>query len=101
MSNPNTRYRYYGLEHIDMPRDERPYYCRFAVYECETGRNLVEFYTNRDLEGRFTFDEKSNTYRQTRGTWQFSMAGIKRQAAMTRLRKEADGAREYRDSMGC
>lgn len=80
------KFKYYGLEFIDMPRDERPYYCRFAVHDAKTGENIVEFYTNKSLEGMFVFDEKTNTYKQTRGTCQYSLAGLCEKAVYNRLR---------------
>lgn len=80
------KFKYYGLEFINMPRDERPYYCRFAVHDAKTGENIVEFYTNKSLEGMFVFDERTNTYRQTRGTCQYSLAGLGEKTVYNRLR---------------
>lgn len=80
------KFKYYGLEFITMPRDERPYYCRFAVHDAKTGENVVEFYTNKDLEGMFVFDERTGTYRQTRGTCQYSLAGLGEKTVYSRLR---------------
>ena len=80
------KFKYYGLEFINMPRDERPYYCRFAVHDAKTGENIVEFYTNKSLEGMFIFDEKTNTYKQTRGTCQYSLAGLGEKTVYNRLR---------------
>lgn len=80
------KFKYYGLEFINMPRDERPYYCRFAVHDAKTGENIVEFYTNKSLEGMFEFSEKTGTYRQVRGTCQYSLAGLGEKAVYNRLR---------------
>lgn len=80
------KFKYYGLEFINMPRDERPYYCRFAVHDAKTGENIVEFYTNKSLEGMFVFDERTNTYRQIKGTCQYSLAGLGEKTVYNRLR---------------
>lgn len=80
------QFKYYGLEFISMPRDERPYYCRFAVHDAKTGENIIEFYTNKDLEGMFIYDEKKGTYRQTRGTCQYSLSGLGEKTVYNRLR---------------
>jgi hypothetical protein len=98
MSNPKTQYRYYGLENITIPPIERPFYCRFAVYEAATGRRLVEFYTDKNLRGRFEFDELAGIFRKTTPAYQYSLDGLTRQSVMVRLRKEADKAREYMDT---
>lgn len=95
MSNPRTQYRYYGLENITIPPTERPFYCRFAVYEAATGRRLVEFYTDKNLRCRFEFDEVAGIFRKTTPAYQYSLDGLTRQSVMVRLRKEADKAREY------
>jgi len=87
------KYNYYGLEFINMPRDERPYYCRFAVHDKTTGECIVEFYTNKDLEGMFV-QRKDGTYRQTRGTYQYSLAGLCEKSVYHRLRNEANKAIE-------
>lgn len=87
------KYNYYGLEFINMPRDERPYYCRFAVHDKTTGECIVEFYTNKDLEGMFV-QRKDGTYRQTRGTCQYSLAGLCEKSVYHRLRNEANKAIE-------
>lgn len=87
------KYKYYGLEFINMPRDERPYYCRFAVHDTKTGEKIVEFYTNKDLEGMF-MQCKDGTYRQTRGTCQYSLAGLVEKSVYHRLRNEANKAIE-------
>ena len=79
------KFKYYGLEFINMPRDERPYYCRFAVHDAKTGENIVEFYTNKSLEGMFV-QNKDGTYRQTRGTCQYSLAGLGEKTVYNRLR---------------
>lgn len=79
------RFKYYGLEFVNMPRDERPYYCRFAVHDAKTGENVVEFYTNKDLEGMFV-QNGDGTYRQTRGTCQYSLAGLGEKTVYNRLR---------------
>lgn len=78
-------FKYYGLEFVNMPRDERPYYCRFAVHDAKTGENIIEFYTNKDLEGMFVCD-KSGNYRQTKGTCQYSLAGLGEKTVYNRLR---------------
>jgi hypothetical protein len=87
------KYNYYGLEFINMPRDERPYYCRFAVHDKTTGECIVEFYTNKDLEGMFV-QRKDGTYRQTRGTYQYSLSGLCEKSVYHRLRNEANKAIE-------
>jgi Zn-finger protein len=87
------KYNYYGLEFINMPRDERPYYCRFAVHDKATGECVIEFYTNKDLEGMFV-QRKNGTYRQTRGTCQYSLAGLGEKSVYHRLRNEANKAIE-------
>lgn len=79
------RFKYYGLEFVNMPRDERPYYCRFAAHDAKTGENVVEFYTNKDLEGMFV-QNSDGTYRQTRGTCQYSLAGLGEKTVYNRLR---------------
>lgn len=87
------KYSYYGLEFISMPRDERPYYCRFAVHDKATGKCIVEFFTNKDLEGKFV-QRKDGTYRQTRGTDQYSLAGLGEKSVYHRLRNAANEAIE-------
>ena len=89
-----TKYNYYGLEFINMPRDERPYYCRFAVHDKATGKCIVEFYTNKDLEGKFVQDKDTYRYRQIRGTCQYSLAGLCEKSVYHRLRNEANKAIE-------
>ena len=87
------KFKYYGLEFIDMPRDERPYYCRFAVHDANTGEKIIEFYTNKDLEGMFV-QRKDGTYMQTRGTCQYSLAGLGEKSVYHRLRNIANKAIE-------
>ena len=87
------KYKYYGLEFITMHRDERPYYCRFAVYDAKTGEKIVEFYTNKDLEGMF-IQRKDGTYKQTMGTCQYSLAGLGEKSVYHRLRNAANKAIE-------
>lgn len=84
----NKTFKFYGLDQIEMPREDRPFYCHFRVC-APSGAILVDFYTNRDLEGRFVYSEETCTYRQTAGTCQFSLAGIKRKQAYHRLKKMA------------
>lgn len=78
-------FKYYGLEFVNMPRDERPYYCRFAVHDAKTGENIIEFYTNKDLDGMFV-QNSDGTYRQTHGTSQYSLAGLGEKTVYNRLR---------------
>lgn len=87
------KYNYYGLEFINMPRDERPYYCRFAVHDKDTGECIVEFYTNKDLEGKFV-QRKDGTYSQIMGTCQYSLSGLAEKSVYYRLRNEANKAIE-------
>ena len=96
--------KYYGLEFIDMPRDERPYYCRFAVHDAKTGECLLEFFTNKALEGYFVCDSRGN-YRQIRGTCQYSLAGLGEKAVYNRLRiaameAQAEKAQREADEAG-
>jgi hypothetical protein len=84
----NKTFKFYGLDQIEMPREDRPFYCHFRVC-APSGAILVDFYTNRDLEGRFVYSEDTCTYRQTAGTCQFSLAGIKRKQVYHRLKKMA------------
>lgn len=79
-------FRYHGLELIDIPESERPYYCRFAVHARETGHRLVEFWTNRNLKGRYSLND--------RGEFEcidadYSLAGLGEKAVYYRLRNEA------------
>lgn len=87
------KYNYYGLEFINMPRDERPYYCRFAVHDKAAGKCIVEFYTNKDLEGKFV-QRKDGTYSQIMGTCQYSLSGLAEKSVYYRLRNEANKAIE-------
>jgi hypothetical protein len=87
------KYNYYGLEFIDMPREERPYYCRFAVHDKATGKCIIEFFTNKSLEGKFV-QLKDGTYRQTIGTDQYSLSGLGEKSVYHRLRNEANEAIE-------
>lgn len=66
------RFKYVGLDLLSTPREERPYYCHFAVYAKDKGL-IVDFYTNKDFEGRF-IRCLDCTYRQISGTCQFSIS---------------------------
>lgn len=88
------KFKYYGLEFINMPRDERPYYCRFAVHDANTGEKIIEFYTNKDLEGMFEYNERTGTYQQIRGTCQYSLSGLGEKSVYHRLRNIANKAIE-------
>jgi hypothetical protein len=81
-------FNYIGLEYIDMPRDERPYYCEFGAIDTETGEKVLEFYTNKSLEGRFVHKD-DGTYQQTAGTCQFSLGGLSKQTVRKYLREWA------------
>lgn len=85
-----AKYKFYGLDYLTMAKDDRPCYCHFEVKDAETGETLLDFYTNRYLEGRFVYDERTCGYRQTRGTCQYGLYGITPQAARARLRKEIE-----------
>ena len=101
MSNPKAQFKYYGVDFADMKRDERPLYCRFAVYEITArgiGRRIVEFYTDRYLQGRYELDE-TGTFRQLQTPYQFSMMGLEEQAIRIRLKKEALAALDYKNKM--
>lgn len=84
----SAKYHYYGLDYCEMDREERPCYCNFVVKDAKTGEIIVDFYTNRSLEGAFV-RLSDGTYRQTRGTCQFTMAGSK-SAARYCLRRIAE-----------
>lgn len=102
MSNPKAQFKYYGVDFADMKRDERPLYCRFAVYEMTArgvGRRIVEFYTDRYLQGRYELDESTGTFRQLQTPYQFSMMGLEEQAIRIRLKKEALAALDYKNKM--
>ena len=94
MSKPRFRYR--GLEQLCIPMEAREHYCRFAVYDAITDKLILEFFTNKSLEGKFIYDNNACAYRQTRGTCQFSLAGLSpitvraklRDAALTKMRYE-------------
>lgn len=97
MSNPKSQFKYYGVDFADIKRSERPLYCRFAVYEITArgiGRRIVEFYTDRYLQGRYELDE-TGTFRQLLTPYQFSMMGLEEQAIRIRLKKEALAALDY------
>jgi hypothetical protein len=82
----NSRYRYFGLEQIDLPRDERGYYQHFTVFhgdEC-----VVDFYVNKDFEGMFV-KRSDGTYHQTAGTCQYHFPTSSKQAARRELRRIA------------
>jgi hypothetical protein len=83
-----AKYNYFGLEAYDLDRSERPYYCEFAVQNRETGEWIVDFYTNKSLEGMF-IEIADGTHRQIRGTCQFSMPSSK-QGARRLLRQMAE-----------
>ena len=83
-----ARFHYYGLDYCEMDRKERPYYCNFVVKDAKTGEIIVDVYTNRYLEGSFVL-RADGTYRQTLGTFQFSMPRSKSKAR-ARLRKMAE-----------
>lgn len=46
-------YKYEGLDLLNLPREERPCYCRFAICKASTNETLIEIYTNRDFKGAF------------------------------------------------
>lgn len=87
MSKPRFMYR--GLEQLCMPSGERGHYCRFAVYDAITNKMILEFYTNKYLEGQFVYDDKNCVYRQTRGTGQYSLAGLSPITVRSKLRNAA------------
>lgn len=89
MSDKNTRFEYFGLDYCEMATDQRPFWCHFGVKSKATGKVILEFYTNKHLEGWFIFDETTYTYRQTRGTMQFEMPASKT-AARAKLKRMAD-----------
>lgn len=83
-----AKFHYYGLDYCEMDRADRPCYCNFVVKDAKTGEIIVDFYTNRGLEGFFT-QRVDGTYWQTRGTCQFSMPRSK-SATRAMLRKMAE-----------
>lgn len=89
MSDKRTRFEYLGLDYCEMTVEQRPFWCHFVVRSKETGEILLEFYTNKSLEGRFIFDETTYTYKQTHGTMQFEMPASKT-AARAKLKRMAE-----------
>ena len=51
--------------------EDRPAYVHFHAEE--NGKILLDFYTNKSLEGQFHFSESENIYKQVAGTCDFSM----------------------------
>lgn len=70
-------------------RDERPSYCRFAVMRGD--QKVVEFWTNKSLEGLFYWSDYDGSYRQSEGTCDFSMPSTP-DAIRRKLKKMADKA---------
>lgn len=94
VSKKAQRFRYVGLDLYDKERSERPYYCNFQVW---LGEELIlDFYTNKEFDGYFLYDERTCNYKQFSGTWQFRMPSSKN-AARNFLRKEAIEAKEELD----
>ena len=56
--------------------ENRPAYCRFTISLRKAPQTpLYTIITNAYGEGRFVYDEQAGTYRQTRGTMQYSIPG--------------------------
>lgn len=63
-------------EFFAKPVDERPAYSRFTISLRKAPETpLYTIITNAYGEGRFVYDERTGTYRQTRGTMQYSIPG--------------------------
>lgn len=62
-------------------------YIRFQLLDRKTGETLTEIITNASGYGAWCYDERTGTYRQTRGTCQFSVPGT-RQGLQKALRKQ-------------
>lgn len=88
MSNSKYRFKYQGLEVYDRSVHDRPYYCHFIVTETATGNVVVDFYTNKVLEGLFLESSRDGTYDQVLGTCQFSLPSTK-SGCRNRLKKMA------------
>lgn len=92
-----AKFSYYGLDYCEMDKADRPCYCNFVVKDAKTGEIIVDFYTNCALEGSFV-RRSDGTYRQTRGTCQFSMPRSK-SAARAMLRRIAEKHMEESECM--
>lgn len=77
----------YNFEDALKVREDRPTYCCFSVDY--NGKTILEFFTNKNLEGQFCWNKHDCTYNQTAGTCQFSMPD-KPDAIRRKLRKMAD-----------
>ena len=90
------RFRYSGLEALSCPRSERPYYVFFGVRDWYTDGLIIEFCTNKDLEGMF-IEQADGTKRQVLGTFQFSLAGLSPITVRNKLKAMAIKTMEERD----
>lgn len=67
------RFKYEGIDALKVATEDRNHFVRFAVREVTTGDEVLEIYTNRNLDGLFLYDKATGDYRQTLGTQSFSM----------------------------
>lgn len=63
--------KYMGLDNLSKEKVDRNYYCHFTV-SSDTGETLLDFYTNRELNGMF-YKNKNGEYKQILGTYDFSL----------------------------
>lgn len=78
---------HYDIANALLPYSERPYYVEVSCKDDEG--HEVSIITNKDLCGKWWYDERRGTYQQTHGTCQYrlpsSASGIRK-----RLRKEME-----------
>lgn len=87
-STQKLRLSYKGLENLSKSDDDRPTLVRFQVLNSATGEPIVDFYTNKVLEGVFVYDHGAASYRQIIGTKGFRVPPEKN-AARRALRRLA------------
>lgn len=86
-------------EFYSMPAQDLPAYCRFTIaLKAYPDRPLHTIITNGCGCGRWLYDEKTGTYKQTRGTMQYripqSEQGI-RKALRAELKEKLTNKRDF------
>jgi hypothetical protein len=84
-------FRYEGLEAVDDFKTTSCHsgYYHFLVKKSDTDETVLDFYTNGYLDGMFHYDKYQCSYRQCRGTMQFSLPVKSKRALRDALRKMA------------
>jgi len=84
------KFRYTGLEYVDMPRDQRPCYLTFTATDVTSGEEVVRIVTTKDFDGSFYWSNYDCCYHQDAGTCQFSVPSRSRDALRRYLKKRAE-----------